>query len=46
VKKMSFIKILIGEKKQNECCSIEIKEVESIEVSCCDNDKENKNCCA
>ncbi|WP_281249438.1 hypothetical protein [Fictibacillus arsenicus] len=42
---MSFIKILLGDKKENECCSIEIKEVKSGEESCCENDKKDNKCC-
>ncbi|MFE1245738.1 hypothetical protein ACFW35_16515 [Fictibacillus sp. NPDC058756] len=42
---MSFIKILIGDKKESDCCSIEIKEVKSEDESCCENDKKDNKCC-
>jgi hypothetical protein len=42
---MNFIKKIVGEKKEKEnCCGVEIKEVESKEVSCCDSEEE-RGCC-
>jgi hypothetical protein len=42
---MNFIKILIGDKKENDCCSIEINEVKIGEESSCESDKKAEKCC-
>ncbi|MCR8847963.1 hypothetical protein NQ095_06050 [Rossellomorea sp. SC111] len=43
---MNFIKILLGDKKRDseECCQIEIKEVEQ-ERGCSSEENEESSCC-
>jgi hypothetical protein len=47
VKKVNFIKKLVGTKKGSDCCGVEITEVENCEESCCSSEaeKETISCC-
>jgi hypothetical protein len=47
VKIVSIVKILLGNKKEEGCCGVEIIEIENEDVACCENEKKNEKnpCC-
>jgi hypothetical protein len=48
VNKVEFVKILFGNKKEEDgCCGVEIKEIENKEESCCETNSSVKteSCC-